>query len=78
MKPTVPEVQPLVDALYKRNGVGCCLHIVLDDGNFCDDSVRFCIEQSGIEHHEDCLKLGNLLLLMSRTQRKKLAYGGRR
>lgn len=44
-KPTVPEVLPAVRALYARKGgsVGCCLHIVLDDPNYDDDCVRFCL-----------------------------------
>ena len=74
-KPTVPEVRPLVVALYKRNQVGCCLHIVLDDGNVHDDHVQFCIDLAKTKGHEDCLALAKLLLRMSRTQRNKLAYG---
>jgi len=71
-KPTVPEVKPLVAALYKRNGVGCCLHIVLDDGNVEDHQVEFCIEQAKKQKHENCQFLGELLLKMSQTQRRRL------
>ena len=74
-KPTVPEVMPLVRRLYERNPVGCCLHIVLDDGNVEDHSVEFCIDQAHDRGHEECLELAKILFRMSRTQRRKLAYG---
>jgi hypothetical protein len=82
-KPTVPEVLPLVHALYRsehgRYGGGC-LHIVLDDRNVADDNVRFCIEWAQKEACESCRELGEVLLMMSKTQRLKLAaqaYKGR-
>lgn len=31
-RPTVPDVLPLVRAIYERHCAGCCLHIVTDDG----------------------------------------------
>ena len=72
MKPTVPEVRPLVAALYRRHAAGCCLHIVLDDGNVGDEHVDFCIQWATDHNHPDCLSLAKLLRHMSRTQRKKL------
>jgi hypothetical protein len=80
VKPTVPEVLPLVRELYAQpgGGAGCCLHIVLDDGNVHDDNVGFCIERADEVGHERCLKLARTLLLMSRTQRLKLYRSARR
>lgn len=77
-KPTIPEVRPLVQALYATDGggAGCCLHIVLDDSNIEDGSVEFCIGWAQKHSHPDCEKLGRLLLQMSKTQRLKLARGG--
>jgi hypothetical protein len=73
MKPTVPEVQPIVNDLYAAtSGVGCCLHIVLDDGNFEDGHVEWCIEHLQ-EGHVRCRELALLLKQMSKTQRRKLA-----
>jgi hypothetical protein len=69
VKPTVPEVLPFVNELYKRHAAGCCLHVVLDDGNVEDSSVEHCIENA---EHDDCIRLAHLLRLMSKTQRKKL------
>ena len=72
MKPTVPEVRPLVRELYGRHSAGCCLHVVLDDGNVQDDSVRFCIEWARGRGCAECERLGEVLLQMSKTQRLKL------
>lgn len=73
-RPTVPEVAPMVSALYRRHGAGCCWHIVLDDGNVSDGNVAWCAEIARQEGHPDCLALVDPLLRMSRTQRLKL-YG---
>lgn len=73
-KPTVPEVEPLVIAYCAKdgNGVGGSLHIVLDDGNVNDGHVEWCIEHARELGDEDGVKLGKILLQMSKTQRLKL------
>lgn len=63
---------PLVLALYRRHAVGCCLHIVLDDGNVHDGHVNFCHGLALEKKHADCLELATLLQQMSRRQRRKL------
>ena len=72
-KPTRLELAPLVKALYERNSVGCCLHIVLDEGNVEDSDVAFCLSWARTEGHEACIQLAEKLLLMSRTQRLRLS-----
>lgn len=74
VKPTVPEVLPLVWDLYDRpgGGVGCCLHMVLDDGNVADGHVAECLEYAKENGHAECIALAELMLKMSRTQRAKL------
>lgn len=72
-KPTIPEVQPLVVALYRRDPVGCCLHIVLDDQNVSQGDVEFCLAEARQVGHVECERLARLLLQMSKTQRLKLA-----
>lgn len=72
VKPTIPEVLPAVRELYARHGAGCCLHIVLDDGNIHDSNIEFCIKYAIEEGHPECEALARRLLLMSRTQRLKL------
>ncbi len=69
---TVLEVMPDVRALYDKSAVGCCLHIVLDDGNVADSHVQFCVEYAIEKGHKDCEALARKLLSMTRTQRLKL------
>jgi hypothetical protein len=70
--PTIFEVQPLVKQLYSQNCVGCCLHIVLDDGNVSDLNVKFCINEAVKNKHYFCEELARTILLMTLTQRKRL------
>lgn len=71
-KPTVSEVLPLVRDYYKDNHIGGCLHIVLDDGNISDSDVKYCLEYSKQQNDSRAIKLAELLLQMSKTQRKKI------
>lgn len=74
-KPTVPDVLPIVKALYKRHSAGCCWHVVLDDGNTGKDSVAWCAEYARSHPCEgpECRQLAELLPLMSVTQVTKLS-----
>lgn len=76
-KPTVPEVRPLVKALFasEHGSVGGCLHIVLDDGNVQDHDVQFCLDYAKEQGCQQCMELAAILLKMSRTQRLKLGVG---
>lgn len=74
-KPTIPEVLPLVRAIYTRDrigAVGCCWHILLDDGNVDDIDVEFCADQARYHKHLDCLALVDPIKRMNKTQRRKL------
>lgn len=73
-RPKVPEVLPLVRAYYQKpgNGVGGNLHIVLDDGNVEDSHVLFCLECAEQEGDADGIQLCQMLLQMTKTQRRKL------
>lgn len=75
MKPTVPEVLPFMReyAALSGNSVGGSFHIVLDDGNVSDSDVEFCIQSAQQKGDTKGIELGELLLKMSKTQRKKLA-----
>jgi hypothetical protein len=72
-KPTVPEVLPLVQTVYARNEAGCCLHILLDDGNIKDNHAEFCLKYAREHGHADCIALAEKLVLMTQSQRWKLA-----
>ncbi len=74
-KPRIPEVLPIMRAYRDKpgNGVGGKLHIVLDDGNVNDDSVKFCRQEAEKIGDSDGVALADLLLRMSKTQRRKLS-----
>lgn len=74
MRPTVPEVLPLLNAIYARHCAGCCLHIVVDDYNVEDSSVQFCLEHAIEKGHEECIIAALQLLQMTRTQRLRAAH----
>ena len=71
---TVPPVVEQAVALYERPGgsVGCCLHVVLSDGNLETDMLRFCFDRSVETSHADCKELAQNMLLMTRSQRKRV------
>lgn len=74
-RPSVAQVGPLAEALYRGHGgaVGCCLHVVLEDANLDDASVRFCMDWAAKAGHLHCLALAGLLWRMSRTQRQRVS-----
>jgi len=73
-RPTVPQVLPLVNQLYKtfEGGSGCCLHIVLDDNNINDHFIEYCLEIAEQKQHTFCQTICKLLLQMTLTQRHKI------
>lgn len=71
-RPQVPDVQPLVTALYKVHGAGCCLHLALDDGNLDADSIRYCLGYAKENGHGGCVRIAEMLLQMTPTQRRRL------
>ena len=74
-KPTIPEVLPAIRAYYAKpgNSNGGNLHIVLEDPNYEDDDVRFCIATARDAGDSDGVAIAKKMLLMSKTQREKLA-----
>lgn len=72
-RPQVPEVMVLVRQLYETELAGCCLPFVLEDGNPQDAFVLSAIERAKQQNHNLCLEIATKMLLMSKTQRTKLA-----
>ena len=72
MKPTVPEVIPLMYAVYDRNHAGCCAHIVTDDDNTEDHHAEWCLQEALKHKHTVCIALCEALVQMSPTQRHQL------
>ena len=63
----------LARAIYEtpEGGCGCCLHIVLDDGNFEKEHVQWCLEHA---KHGVCKEVAELLLCLTEEGRE-LAVG---
>jgi hypothetical protein len=72
-KPTVLDVSPLVREYVGRPGniAGGSLHIVLDDRNVDNLSVKYCGRWAEERGDADGAALASLLLACSKTQRKK-------
>jgi hypothetical protein len=51
--------------------MGCCLHIVVEDGNIGDDSVQFCVDyaQGRGWEHRFCYMVAICYLLMTKHER---------
>jgi hypothetical protein len=52
----------------------CCCHICVDDPNYDDHHVAFCIQTAARREHADCLRLALLLASFSTTRRRKVNY----
>lgn len=76
-RPTVPDVLPLVRAVYARHAAGCCLHILTDDGNVDDAHADFCLAAARERGHADCLSAALMLVAMTKTQRAKVYHDHR-
>ena len=68
------DILPLLKAfsLISENGVGGKLHIFLEDGNVDDGSIKFCLEQAREAGDELAVKIAELVLECSKTQRRKI------
>ena len=64
------KVSQLVASIYRRCPVGCCLHVILDDGNLEDWVIdKSKVELAAISSHADCREL--LALLAGMTERER-------
>lgn len=66
----------LVKAIYEtpEGGCGCCLHIVLDDGNFETEHVLWCLRNA---KHGICKEVAELLLMLTEEGREVAVGLGR-
>ncbi|HEV8474605.1 MAG TPA: hypothetical protein VGR82_17640 [Methylomirabilota bacterium] len=53
-------------------GTTCCCHICVDDPNYDDAHVAFCIMTAARMEHATCLRLALTLARCSYTQRRKV------
>lgn len=71
-KPTIPDVLPEMVRFMREHPVGGKLHIVIDDGNFDDESMRYSLERAIAEQDAAALSLAEKMIRMSITQRRRL------
>lgn len=57
------------ELLYQEASAGCCLHVVVDDGNIDDASVNFCVEYAEREGHTFCRNLGRMIQQLPVSER---------
>lgn len=69
---TIPEVLERFRAYKRRNGGWASLHVVLDDGNVKNGDVVWCISHAKERGDAEGEALGWVLMVLSRTQRRKL------
>jgi len=64
--------------IYNRpsGGCGCCLHIVLDDGNIQDASVQLCLDIALRDGHDICARVAQRFLEASVHARALQLFGG--
>lgn len=73
-KPTITELVPLLKEYYSKpeNCVGGSLHIVLEDDNLENGHIEYCIEYAKKEGDLEGAKLGEMLLQLTKSQRRRL------
>lgn len=71
-KPTIPEVIHLFAEYYKYNLAWGSLHIVLDDGNYSNKNVQYCLDYAIENGDKKGEELARILLSMSPTQRSHI------
>ena len=73
-RPKVPDVAELVRAVYDRagGGVGCCLHILTDDGNVRESDAAWVLEHAQERGHPDCIAAARALAAMTVSQRRRV------
>ena len=80
MEKLANDVQNLVDAIYDQDSLGGPLHIVLEDGNLDDKSIKWCLENtiancSDIVMKVLCTSCVELLNMIEEEDRQKLLCG---
>lgn len=71
-KPSLHDVIHLFADYERRHGAWGALHVVLDDNNHEDSSVRFCVDTATAKGDQEGCYLGLLLLRMSESQRGRI------
>jgi hypothetical protein len=72
MRHALKSVRSAIWTLYEWNAAGCCLHVVIDDRNFDDASIRHALELANQRRHAVCAYVAQFFLDAPRAQRRKI------
>lgn len=72
-RPKVPDVAAAIASYYAKpgNGAGGTCHVVLDDQNLDDSTLRLCLDSAAEQHDEDGAAIMRDMLQMTRSARKR-------
>jgi hypothetical protein len=70
-RPKVPDLVPLIKAVYEDHCAGCCLHIVTDDGNYGPSNIEYVLNRALRESHPICIEAAKMMSLMTVSQIKR-------
>lgn len=77
-RPKVPDLVPLIRAIYVERPAGCCLHVVTDDGNW--DSADWVLGHARERGHPLCIAAAEMMVQMTESQiaraTRRALYGG--
>jgi len=59
-----------VRSIYARDSIGCCCHIFLDDDNYEDEFIEYCLGIVSVEQHMDCFAVLTWAQSLPEKQRK--------
>ena len=59
-----------LEQLWARSSAGCCLHIIVEDGNLLDAHVEFCIKKAMQQGHSECEALARDIRMLTESQRR--------
>lgn len=62
----------IIEDIYKTSCVGCCMHITLDDNNFTDDNIDFCLRKAMENECHNCFCCASILSRLCKNQRKNI------
>lgn len=62
----------LIAAIYARDSSGCCLHVVIDDGNVDAECVAHCSAFAAENRCSECVELSGLLASMTAPERMRV------
>ena len=64
------DLVPFIEEIYSRNMVGCCWHVLLDDGNCDYSSIKVCSEFARSEKCAGCIALADAMAMPGSTATK--------